>query len=267
VKERVLPDILPLSASGLETWRRCPREYFDAHVLGVPESDAGRAPDYGNLVHAMLERIHRDGSCRDRAHVEEVLALHGIPTDDAVAGAVARHAERCPSPAEHERHELETARFHRLPPPMFMATGRLDAVWQHDGLLEVRDYKTGSLVTERTGEDPRARLQAWLAAPIADRRGLRIRVRYEHLAPEVADDPEPFEPDDEDLETIGEELRAVATAIQQAAAAGTFPGVADAEVCRTCRYRSICPESATPGVPTWPTPPDIEPDIEPDDEP
>jgi len=25
-------------------------------------------------------------------------------------------------------------------------------------------------------------------------------------------------------------------------------GVADAEVCRTCRYRSICPDSALPGV-------------------
>jgi RecB family exonuclease len=260
MKERLLPEILPLSASALETWRRCPREYFDAHVLGLPESDAGRAPDYGNLVHAMLERIHRDGSCRDVSHVEEVLALHGIPSDDAVAGAVARHAQRCPSPVEHERHELETARFHRRPPPMFMATGRLDAVWQHDGLLEVRDYKTGSLVTERTAEDPRARLQAWLAAPIAERRGLRIRVRYEYLAPEVADDPEPFEPDAEDLEAIGEELRGVAAAIRAAASAGEFQGVAEHEVCGTCRYRSICRDSAAPGVPTWPTPPDLGPD-------
>ena len=92
-----------------------PAEYYDAHVLGLPESDAGRAPDYGNLVHAMLERIHRDGSCRDTAHVEEVLALHGIDADGALTGLVARHAQRCPSPAEHEKHELERARFHRAP--------------------------------------------------------------------------------------------------------------------------------------------------------
>jgi hypothetical protein len=32
-----------------------------------------------------------------------------------------------------------------------------------------------------------------------------------------------------------------------------FLGVADADVCRRCRYRSICPDSATPGVPMWPT--------------
>ena len=41
-----------------------------------------------------------------------------------------------------------------------------------------------------------------------ERRGLRLRLRYEHLQPEVADDPEPFEPDADDLAAIEEELRA-----------------------------------------------------------
>ena len=143
---------------------------------------------------------------------------------------------------------------------MFMATGRLDAVWQHDGLLEVRDYKTGSVVTDRIADDPRARLQAWLAAPIALRLGLQVRVRYEHLAAEILDDPEPFEPDAEDLEAIEEELRVTAAEIHAAAAEPAFPGVAETEVCGFCRYRSICPESAAPGVPTWPVPPDPDPD-------
>lgn len=260
--DRLLPDIVPMSATSLETWRRCPREYFNKHVLALPESDSGSSPDFGNLVHAMLERIHRDGSCRDTAHVEEVLALHGIESDGALAGIVERHAQRCPSPAEHAKHELAVARFHRLAPPMFMATGRLDAVWQHDQLLEIRDYKTGSVVTERIVDDPRARLQAWLAAPIAERLGLQLRVRYEHLAAEILDDPEPFEPDADDLVAIEEELRATAAAIQAAAAAHEFPAVSETEVCRFCRYRSICPESASPGVPTWPTPPD--PDLDDD---
>jgi RecB family exonuclease len=260
MKERLLPDIVPISASSLDMWRRCPREYLNQYVLGLPESDSGGSPDFGNLVHAMLERVHRGGSCRDTAHVDEVLALHGIDAGGAITGIVARHAERCPSPAEDAEHELEVARFHRLPPPMFMATGRLDAVWQHDGLLEVRDYKTGSVVTERVADDPRARLQAWLAAPIASRLGLQLRVRYEHLAAEIPDDPEPFEPDTDDLEAIDDELRVTAAAIQAAAGANEFPGVAEAEVCGFCRYRSICPDSAAPGVPTWPTPPD--PDLD-----
>lgn len=258
MKERLLPEILALSASAIECWRRCPREFLDDYVLGLPASDQGRPPDYGTLVHAMLEQVHRHGSCHDAPHVEEILALHGIDADNAVATAVARHASRCPSPAPREWHEVEAVRLHRSPPPPFIVTGRLDAVWQHDGLLEVRDYKTGAIVSDRVADDPRARLQAWLAAPRAARHGLRIRVRYEHLAPEIADDPESFEPDDEDLAAIGEELAAVATAIQDAAAAGAFPGVGEAEVCGTCRYRSVCPESAAPGVPTWPTPPDLD---------
>jgi RecB family exonuclease len=262
-RERLLPDIVPINASSLELWRRCRREYLNKNVLGVPESDSGASPDFGNLVHAMLEQIHRNGSCRDTEHVAEVLALHGIEADDAMTGIVARHATRCPSPAEHSKHELELARFHRLPPPMFMATGRLDAVWQHDGLLDIRDYKTGGVTTERIVDDPRARLQVWLAQPIADRLGLRLRIRYEHLAAEVGDDPEPFEPDEEDLEAIDEELRTTAAAMQAAAADHDFPGVADVEVCGYCRYRSICPASAAPGVPTWPTPPD--PDLDDDD--
>jgi hypothetical protein len=113
-------------------------------------------------------------------------------------------------------------------------------------------------VTERVADDPRARLQAWLAAPIAARLGLQLRIRYEHLAPEITDDPLPFEPDDDDLATIEEELRGVAAAIHDAAAAAWFPGVSEHEVCATCRYRSVCPESAAPGVPTWPTPPDLD---------
>jgi RecB family exonuclease len=262
MKERLLPDVIPISASSMEMWRRCPREYLNKYVLALPESDAGSSPDFGNLVHAMLEQIHRNGSCRDTAYVEEVLALHGIDADGALSGIVQRHAQRCPSPADHSKHELELARFHRRPPPMFMATGRLDALWQHDGILDVRDYKTGSVVTERIVEDTRARLQAWLAAPIAARNGLRLRIRYEHLAAEVNDDPEPFEPDADDLEAIEEELRSAAAAIQAAALADDFPGVAEPDICRYCRYRSICPDSAAPGEPTWPTPPDLDLDDE-----
>ena len=100
--------------------------------------------------------------------------------DRAGRAARASAARRRPSTRSTS---WSVARFHQRPPPSFMATGRLDAVWQHNGLLEVRDYKTGSVVTERVADDPRARLQAWLAAPIAERLGLKLRIRYEHLAP------------------------------------------------------------------------------------
>ena len=256
--DRLLPEVLTLSASALENWQRCPRLYFAAHVLRIPASDGGRSPDFGLFVHGMLRQIHERGSCRDAAHVAEVLALHGASADGAVGAMVARHARRCPSPAPFERHERELARFHRRPGRPFMVVGRLDAVWAHGDVLEVRDYKTGARTADRLADDPRARLQAWLAEPVARRRGLRLRVRYEQLAAEVDEDPEPFEPDEDDLATITHELSTVAAAIRDAAATGGFRGVADAMLCNTCRYRSVCRDSAAPGVPSWPSPPDLD---------
>ena len=166
---RVLPDIVPISASSLDMWRRCPRGVLRTGTCsGCPRATPGSSPDFGNLVHAMLEQIHRRG---DRAATPRTSRRCSRSTASSPTvrwpGSSPATRSRCPSPAEHAKHELEVARFHRRPPPMFMATGRLDAVWQHDGLLEVRDYKTGSVVTERIADDPRARLQAWLAAPIA----------------------------------------------------------------------------------------------------
>jgi hypothetical protein len=76
-----------------------------------------------------------------------------------------------------------------------------------------------------------------------------LRVRYEHLAAEIVDDPEVWEPDADDLEAVEHKLVEVVTWMRDESAWG---GVADPEVCRTCRYRSICPDSAATGVPMWP---------------
>jgi hypothetical protein len=131
-----------------------------------------------------------------------------------------------------------------------MATARIDALWVHDGILDARDFKSGQVWSDRVADDKQARLQAWILAPLAQARGLRLRVSFEHLAPEVLDDPEPFEPDADDLQAIEDDVRREVTEIR-----GTteFVGISDREVCARCRYRSICPDSATPGVPVWPT--------------
>jgi hypothetical protein len=249
--DRLLGDIVPLSASSLDTWLRCRREYLTAQLLGVPETDAGISPDQGLLVHDLLRHLHQQGSCHDRDHVDDVLAAHGLAESTTMAGFVERHARRCPTDGAVGAHEVERARFHRLPPPMFMATGRIDVIWRHGGLLDARDYKTGRPFTERVGDDPRARLQAWLLAPLAEHEGLRLRLRYEFLAAEVDDDPEPYEPDTDELAAIEEELRGVVSAIKDER---DFVGVADAPTCGHCRYRSACRDSAAPGVPLWPVP-------------
>jgi hypothetical protein len=259
MRDRLLGDIVPLSASSLDTWLRCRREYLAAQLLGVPETDAGASPDQGLLVHDLLRHVHLHGSCHDHEHVADVLAAHGLEESSTIAGFLDRHVRRCPADPAAGEHEVERARFHRLPPPMFMATGRIDAIWRDRGLLDARDYKTGRPFTERVADDPRARLQAWLLAPLAQREGLRLRLRYEFLAAEVDDDPEPFEPDPDELDAIEEELRGIVSAIR---AEGEFAGVADATLCGRCRFRSVCRDSAAPGVPVWPVPEEAPENVE-----
>ena len=200
MKERLLPDIVPISASSLEMWRRCPRSTSTSTCSACPRATRVRrrtsatsctrcSSDPPRRV-VLRHRPRRGGARAPRHRGRRCARRHRRPSREAVP--VARRAREATS--WRWRGSIG------VPPPMFMATGKLDALWQHDQLLEVRDYKTGSVVTERIVDDPRARLQAWLAAPIAERLGLQLRVRYEHLAAEILDDPEPFEPEAEDLD-------------------------------------------------------------------
>jgi hypothetical protein len=243
-----LPGILSLTPTSLGAWRRCPREWHDRYVLAVPASDGDPSPSHGQQLHAMLGHIHDTGSCRDATHVDDVLAAHGLDSDERTRAEIANHVRRCPDPARAIGHEITVARFHRLPMPFFMATARIDALWVHDGVLDARDYKTGRVWSDVVAHDEQARLQAFVLAPRAAAAGLRLRITFEHLAPEVADDPAPFEPDDDDVAAIEEELRVVVAEIRNE----QFDGVGDADLCMHCRYRSICPDSAAPSEPIWP---------------
>lgn len=247
---RLLGEILSVTPTAYEAWHRCPRLYALAHLLGIPDSDASPSADEGLLVHDILRMIHEQGSPSDAAVVEDVLAAHGAD-DDHYRDLVARHARRVPTKVERAAHEVTLARFHRLPPPMFMATARIDALWVHDGLLDARDYKTGSVWCERVADDPRAHVQAWVLAAAAARRGLRLRLRYEHLAAEVAEEPEPWEPDSDELEAVEHALSAFVAEVWRRADADEWRGVADPQVCVRCRYRSVCADSAAPAESSW----------------
>ena len=247
--DRLLPEIPTISPSALDDWERCPRLYLDRHLLRLPPSDAGSGANVGNLVHDLLRHLHGQGDCHDTELRRVTLENHGESPDGAIGAMLARHADRCPAPAPARGHELEVVRVSRNG-PIWIGTGRLDAVWVHDGILDVRDYKTGAPRDGDLTEDSRARLQAWLAAPLAP--GLQVRVRYEHLGHDG--DPVELEPDTEDLARIERDVTAVIDAIRDCASRDEFPGVADVEICRTCSFRSICPDSAVTSTPTWPVP-------------
>jgi len=247
-KRRLLHDVVSLTPSNYDDYVQCPRRFLNRHLLALPASDPGASNDIGLLVHDMLRVIHARGSCADAAHVADVLAGHGAD-DDTVRQLVERHARRCPSTdVTAAAHEHTLARFHRLPPPMFMATARIDAVWVHDGLLDARDYKTGRVHAERLSDDPAAKVQAFVLDAAARRRGLQLRLRYEYLSADVADDPDAWEPDADDVAAIEEELRAAVAGMR---ANDDWPG-APGEICARCAYRSICRDSVAPSEPTWP---------------
>jgi len=247
--KRLLSDIVSLTPSNYEDFTRCARLFFNNALLGLPASDPAPSTDQGLLVHDMLRKIHVDGDCYDTEHVTDVLGAHGIDTP-SVREMVARHADRCPSRStDRAAHEVDVARFHRLPPPMFMATARIDAVWIHDGIVDARDYKTGGKWIDTVSEIKAAHVQAFVLAARAQSLGYHLRLRYEYLQPEVDDDPDTWELDDETLAAIEEELR---VAVERMWKEEEWRGIADVEICRTCRYRSICRDSAAPGEPAWP---------------
>ena len=240
------PAVLRLNPTAIERWFRCHREWSN-RLLDLPSSDAVSSGDHGLRLHAVLKWLHEHGDCAEEAHRQEAVVAHG--GDDRLAAELRHHASRCPTGATAFGHEHDLARFRSRPYPPFMATARIDAIWIHDGVLDARDYKSGTIATERVAEDPRAWVQAWVLAPVAERLGLRLRLRYEHLAAEVVEDPDPWDLDDDDLYVIESKLAGVVTAMWSDQAR---VGIADADVCQRCRYRSICPQSATPAVPVWP---------------
>jgi hypothetical protein len=214
--------------------------------LSLPPSDDAAPGVHGQQVHDLLRLLHQQGPCDDPDRVDDVVAAHGASA--RVHAELTDHARRCPIGAQSYGHEVTRVRLHSKR-PSFVASARIDAAWIHDGILDVRDYKTGGVSTERVADDRRARLQAWVMAPVADARGLRLRIRYEQLAAEIDDDPEEWEPDDDDLDAIGAELVALVTEMREEQ---EWAGIADPGTCRYCRYRSLCPASAAPGLPAWP---------------
>lgn len=243
------PAIVRLTPTSYADFCECPRRYLLSTVLRIPASDTGPgSPDQGLLVHAVLEAVHTGGTCHDADHVTAILTAAGADTPQ-MRGFVTRHSVRCPDRADRSAHEVDRARFHRTPAPMFLAAARIDAVWVHDGLLDARDYKTGAIRYDSLGDDPRARIQAWVLARDAQRTGLRLRLRYEHLQPEIDEDPEPYEPDADDLDAITEELR---DAVARMWRDDAWTGAADPDACGRCRYRSVCRDSVAPAEAAWP---------------
>ena len=247
--DRLLPEIPTISPSALDDWERCPRLYLDRHLLRLPPSDTGSSSEVGNLVHDLLRLLHGQGDCHDAELRRATLENHGQSGDGAIGAMLARHADRCPAPARAHGHEVEVVRVSRTG-PVWIGTGRLDAVWEHDGILDVRDYKTGARATATSARTPGRGCRR--GSPHRSHRDSRSGCATSTSATTAI--PSSSSPTPRTSRQIEQDVTAVIDAIRHAAGRDEFPGVADVETCRTCSFRSICPDSAVAGTPTWPVP-------------
>lgn len=232
--------VVRLSPTSVEAWVRCPRKWRAKHSLGLPGWPMTARGHLGIEVHAALHRLHDAGPCaEDPARRIDAATVDGV-LDETLLAHLERHAVRCPSNGSPAGSEIDLAELVSEGPNAVMVTARIDAIWSHDGVLDCRDYKVGLPFFDRVADDVRAQVQAVVLAPLAAKLGLRLRLRYEHLADGEFDDPEPWEPDEEEIAQARERLANFGHAIRQS----DFAGVADPTECRRCPYWRACPDSA-----------------------
>jgi RecB family exonuclease len=248
------PGVLVLTASRLREFDTCRRRYFLASVLRLRtegNSDAtldpsGELPmgrvEFGNVSAATVgSYVHEELHAR---HANPALHQQATPVRDdqpplaVVDRAVQRHLELCPGQdgATYLGGELDLRWF--IPGKLVLVNGRVDALWQHDdGILEVRDYKTGSALHE-LDNDIGALMYALLAA--ANHPGRPIRVSYEYLGNEpeaVADRLVSLDVTKQHLLLARHRLD---SAVEQIRKEQQFLPTPDVHTCKWCPYASNC---------------------------
>ena len=248
---RLRSDITPLTPTSFDDFVRCERRFLLPPICSAcPASDAGAV----RTIRACSSTTCCGACTRPaRATTTRTCATCSRARRRQRRGARAGRAPRASGARRPARrraaHEHELARFHRQP---------RRCSWQRLG--STRSGSTTACSTPATTRPaalarrgcatcrPRRCRRSCSRRPRSSR-GLRLRLRYEYLQPEIDEDPEPWEPDADDLAAVEEELR---SAVERMWELDDWVGVAEADVCGRCQYRSICRDSAAPGEPSWP---------------
>ncbi|MEX2210001.1 MAG: ATP-dependent DNA helicase [Patescibacteria group bacterium] len=155
-------EILRLSYSRLRDYWECPLKYYWKHVAKFPDERAF-APEYGNLVHRVIERINRAKLEGRKPSLKESLDWfeRGIGTlpEERPGQRERAHAKGEAAIkrffAEEAKREAPTKVEHpfKMALPGCVVTGRLDRIDIHHGRPTIVDYKTSESVrTEAEAE-------------------------------------------------------------------------------------------------------------------
>jgi DNA helicase-2/ATP-dependent DNA helicase PcrA len=142
-----------LSVSQIETWLRCPQDFYYRYVLSMPLPPAPQL-GYGSLIHEVIERIHEGRAHGQPPKLEQL--LEDVQQNLPQAGyASVRTRERAHKQAAltvkavydrfmHDELPIETEWPFTLELPSLTIRGKIDAVYQTEQGAEIRDFKTGT---------------------------------------------------------------------------------------------------------------------------
>lgn len=253
----VAPQHLParLSASAVEALRQCPYRFFARSVLGLFEPDeldtALAKRDYGNWLHAVLYRFHRDR----RPGTDDASAL-AAAADAETAAQGLDAAELLPFRASFDQfapaylqwlagrdaegwqwHEGEVTR--RATPEATAPTvleGRLDRIDRApDGTLQVLDYKTQSStdLKKKVGQ-PLEDTQLAFYAAVEPAATLAV-----YLALDDADAPVTVTHPDVPA-TAAVLVRELGAELARLRAGEPMPALGEPPACEHCEARGLC---------------------------
>jgi DNA helicase II / ATP-dependent DNA helicase PcrA len=235
-----------LSVTGLVTYARCPKQFFWSVVRPLPRRSSAAAR-LGTEVHRWIQQ-----------RSDRQLSLIEPETDDDL------DPDELPADAGHRRG-LQSSFLAsdwafldpvRVEAPFVLALGshvvrgRIDAVYERDGRLELVDFKTGRHVS---GADPSAGVQldlyglaaidTWGADPA------RLRTTYCWLRPGEA----PLVETTDWAPAMVEKVRSGVVDTLDRVAAGHFSPTPGAW-CRSCDFLAVCPagRSRQPEAPSDP---------------
>jgi ATP-dependent helicase/nuclease subunit B len=253
----VAPQALPasLTASQVEQLRRCPYQFFARTLLRLSEADElareAEKRDYGNWLHAVLHRFHRDGAdglAALQAAAEAELAATGfeasalLPYRASFAAFGPAYIAWWDARQAAGWRWLEGETEHRAEPPVLAPIalrGRLDRVDQRGATRCVVDYKTGSrqgLLDRIKAPDEDVQL-AFYAALLGPETGHEPEAAYLTLDDPRA--PELLAHRDAGA-AAGRLITGLADELARVRAGAPLPALGDGEACTFCEVRGLC---------------------------
>jgi DNA helicase-2/ATP-dependent DNA helicase PcrA len=229
-----------LSASDIETYRRCPLKYKFARVFRIPQEPTINQR-FGIVVHQVLERFHTTGE-RSLDNLMQLLAVSwrrcgfGDRDDEEQFRARAARALRRYWELD-QRREGDPVWFERsftFRLGEHLLRGRVDRVDRlPDGRYELIDYKTGKAKSE--GE-LREDLQLSVYQ-MGARESWRLETSAQSYYYVLENEKVPVEHSEAELDRV----RATVAQIAAGIAAQDFEPRPSPEMCAVCDYRILCP--------------------------